>query len=75
MAVEPQTGIISTTSRTQTHWQRFAVPFEFPVVFTDGVFDPANPALRDVLCLREPTKRHRVVFFVDDGLVGTGASP
>ena len=63
-----------THPRTTTHWQRFAVPFEFPVVFTDGVFDPENPALRDVLCLREPAKRHRVVFFVDDGLVGTGAN-
>ena len=33
-----------------THWQRFSVPYEFPVVFTEGVFDPDNPALHDVLC-------------------------
>ena len=58
----------STQTRAATHWQRFAVPFEFPVVFTEGVFDPANPALRDVLCRLEPAKRHRAVFFVDDGL-------
>ncbi len=58
----------STRARTTTHWQRFAVPYEFPVVFTEGVFDPENPALRDVLCRLEPAKRHRVVFFVDDGL-------
>ncbi len=58
----------STQARTTTHWQRFAVPYEFPVVFTEGVFDPENPALRDVLCRLEPAKRHRVVFFVDDGL-------
>jgi 3-dehydroquinate synthase len=59
----------STHARTTTtHWQRFAVPFEFPVVFTEGVFDPENPALRDVLCRLEPAKRHRAVFFVDDGL-------
>jgi len=55
-------------ARTATHWQRFSVPYEFPVVFTEGVFDPENPALRDVLCRLEPAKRHRVVFFVDDGL-------
>lgn len=60
----------STHARTTstTHWQRFAVPFEFPVVFTEGVFDPENPALRDVLARFEPAKRHRCVFFVDDGL-------
>jgi 3-dehydroquinate synthase len=58
----------STQTRTATHWQRFAVPYEFPVVFTEGVFDPENPALRDVLCRLEPAKRHRVVFFYDDGL-------
>ncbi len=64
----------STTARTATHWQRFAVPYEFPIVFTEGVFDPENPALRDVLCRLEPAKRHRVVVFVDDGL-NTGRAP
>jgi 3-dehydroquinate synthase len=58
----------STQARTTTHWQRFAVPYEFPVVFTEGVFDPENPALRDVLARLEPAKRHRAMFFVDDGL-------
>ena len=58
----------STKAETATHWQRFAVPYEFPVVFTEGVFDPENPALRDVLCRLEPHKRHRIVVFVDDAL-------
>ncbi len=62
------TDVRSTQSQTATHWQRFAVPYEFPVVFTEGVFDPENAALRDVLCRLEPAKRHRVVVFVDDGL-------
>ena len=53
---------------TAIHWQRFSVPYEFPVVFTEGVFDPDNPALRDVLCRVEAHKRHRVVVFVDDAL-------
>ena len=59
----------TTQARTATHWQRFSVPYEYPVVFTEGVFDPDNPALREVLCRLEPAKRHRVVFFVDDGLL------
>jgi len=60
----------SKQAETTTHWQRFAVPYEFPVVFTEGVFDPGNPALRDALCRLEPRKRHRVVVFVDDSLSG-----
>jgi 3-dehydroquinate synthase len=63
-----------TQARTDTHWQRFSVAYEFPVVFTEGVFDPENPVLRDVLCRLEPAKRHRVVFFVDDGL-NAGRAP
>ncbi len=71
MAADAQT----LKARTATHWQKFSVPYEFPVVFTEGVFDPDNTALRDVLCRIEPTKRHRVVFFVDDGLLGEGRAP
>jgi 3-dehydroquinate synthase len=52
-----------------THVQRFAVAFEYPVVFTRDVLDPANPVLVDILRGREPTKRHRVAFFVDDGVI------
>ncbi len=52
-----------------THWQRFSVPYAFPVVFTEGLFDRDNPALRDAICRLEPGKRHRVIVFIDDGLV------
>ncbi|HEX5009881.1 MAG TPA: 3-dehydroquinate synthase [Planctomycetota bacterium] len=68
MAVEIRT----TPAAAGTYWQRFAVPYEFPVVFTEGLFRPDNPVLRDVLCRLEPAKRHRAVFFVDDGLAGGG---
>ena len=65
MATPAQTG----QTHASTHWQRFAVPYEFPVVFTEGLFAPDNPVLRDALCRLEPTKRHRVLVFVDDGLL------
>lgn len=65
MATPARTG----QTHASTQWQRFAVPYEFPVVFTEGLFDPGNPALRDVLCRLESNKRHRVVAFVDDGLL------
>ncbi len=58
----------AVTQQTITHWQRFSVPFEFPVVFTRNIFDPDNPALRDVISRLEPDRQHRMIVFVDDGL-------
>jgi 3-dehydroquinate synthase len=52
------------------YWQRFAVPFEFPVVFTRGLFLPENGALIDALSRLEPDRRHRCLVFVDAGLAG-----
>jgi len=65
MAAPARSGQIQAS----THWQRFSVPYEVPVVFTEGLFDPDNPVLRDALCRLEPDKRHRAVVFVDDGLI------
>lgn len=52
-----------------TLWTSFAVRFEFPVVFADGVFDPKNSALAEALALREAGKRHRCLVFVDEGVL------
>jgi 3-dehydroquinate synthase len=49
--------------------QRFAVEYEYPVHFTRDLFDPANPVLVETLCRLERDRRHRMVVFVDDGLV------
>jgi 3-dehydroquinate synthase len=54
---------------TTIHWQRFAVPFEYPVVFTEGLFDPDNPVLADSVSRLEPERRHRCLIVFDDGLL------
>ena len=48
--------------------QRFSVPYEFPVVFTEGLFDERNPAFRDALARLEPARRQRLIVFVDAGV-------
>lgn len=53
---------------TETYEQDFAVRYQYPVVFTSGLFDPANPALADTFRRLEADKRHRCIVFVDDGL-------
>ena len=45
--------------------QRFAVPFEYPVVFTEGALANANPVLAEVIAAREPGRRHRLLAVVD----------
>jgi 3-dehydroquinate synthase len=48
---------------------RFSITFEYPVVFTGGVFSPENPALAQVLGRVEPARLHRVFVVIDDGVV------
>lgn len=51
--------------------QRVSVEFDYPVVFTDDLLDPANPALVDALTRgpRDPAdRRHRVLVVVDGGV-------
>jgi len=59
---------IKANCETTTHWQRFAVPFEFPVCFTENLFNIENKSLVDVLSRLEPDKRHKALIFLDDGL-------
>ena len=47
----------------------FAVQFDYPVVFTDDVFDPENRTFLDVVSCLEPGKRHRIIAFADSGVV------
>lgn len=50
-------------------WQRFAVPFEYPVCFTEGLFDTDNSLLLDTLVRLEPHKKHRIAVFIDQGVL------
>jgi len=63
-------GVVSHPS-ADIAWQEFSVPYRFPVAFTERLFDRSNRTLRDRLCEVEENKRHRCVFFVDDGLTKT----
>ena len=58
---------VTETSGAVYH-QRFNVPFEYPVHFTEHLFSPHNPTLRDALRRIEADRRHRCIVFVDDGL-------
>jgi len=52
----------------EVYRQSFAVPFEYPVYFTRGVFESDNPLLASALDRLDEKRRHRVVACVDAGL-------
>jgi len=51
--------------------QRFAVPFEYPVHFTEEVLRPENRTLVEVIARCEPERRHRALVVVDEGLAAS----
>jgi len=53
----------------KTTWQRFAVAYDFSVCFTRGLFSPENPILLETLSRLEPKKRHKILIFIDDGIL------
>jgi len=56
-------------TETIVSWQRFSVPFEFPVVFTHDLFDINNETLLNTLRTHEHDKCHRILIFIDSGVV------
>ena len=48
--------------------QRFTVNYEYPVVFTNAVFNPENTAFRNVV-EQAGMQRHRVLVIVDSGVM------
>ncbi|GBD44884.1 3-dehydroquinate synthase [bacterium HR40] len=56
-------------TRTTIYDQRFTVTFHYPVVFTRALFRPDNPALLEAVRRLEPDRRHRLIVFLDDGVL------
>ena len=54
---------------TQINKQSVAVTWQFPVVFTKDLFNPHNPVLCQTITELEPDKPHRLLIFIDEGVV------
>ena len=46
--------------------QKFSVPFEFPVIFTNGIFDPSSTVLLDTINRPAEEAPHRAMVFVEE---------
>jgi len=66
-----RTNVTSPARRdkySDVHWQRFSVPYQYPVAFVRGLFDPHRPLFHRMVARDEPEKTHRCFFVVDEGL-------
>ena len=59
----------SDQTTTTTTVQEFSVSYSYPVSFTYDLFDPANLLLKDTLCLAGQSKQHKVIIFIDEGVL------
>jgi 3-dehydroquinate synthase len=55
-------------AESYAHLQSFELRYDYPVYFTRDAFDPANTCLVDAVGRVERDKRHRIAFFIDEGL-------
>jgi 3-dehydroquinate synthase len=55
--------------RTTVYQQIFTVTYAYSVCFTEKIFQPDNPLLKEMICAREPDRRHRCIIFIDDGVI------
>lgn len=46
----------------------FSLDIGYPVIFTRNVFSPSNPSLREVVCRKEPSRRHSISVAIDSTL-------
>lgn len=61
--------VIKRRTGDSCYTQSFHVPYEYPVHFTRDVFDESNPVLADILQRSGEKKHHRMLAYVDAGLV------
>lgn len=48
--------------------QQFSVSFDYPVVFTEDVFDTENSTLCDVINRLDEGRKHKAVVYIDSGV-------
>lgn len=51
--------------------QQFAVPFTYPVYFTENLFQSDNAVFINALTRLESDRRHRFVVFIDEGVASS----
>ena len=63
--VKDDAGMAADLPAGAVYQQEFTIRYDYPVYFTERVFDRDNPVFEHALCRREHGKRHRFAAFID----------
>jgi 3-dehydroquinate synthase len=66
--------IADAMSAEAVYLQRFDVRYEYPVHFTERLFDRDNPVFAQVVARTEPTRRHRFVACIESNVAASWPS-
>ena len=58
-------------NNTEIYEQKFSVSYDYPVHFTHGLFKKDNPLLSSVVDRKTGEQPHRVMVYIDSGVVDT----
>jgi len=63
--MKPETATVVELPGAAVYQQEFTIRYDYPVYFTERVFDRDNPVFEHALARREAGKRHRFAVFLD----------
>lgn len=63
--MKPESATVVELPGAAVYQQEFTIRYDYPVYFTERVFDRDNPVFEHALCRREAVKRHRFAVFLD----------
>jgi 3-dehydroquinate synthase len=63
--MKPEPATVVELPGAAVYQQEFTIRYDYPVYFTERVFDRDNPVFEHALCRREAAKRHRFAVFLD----------
>lgn len=71
MAISNPLNLASFRPATQpdVYHQSVTVTWDFPIVFSQGIFALTNHHFLEALTRLEPEKKHRLIVFLDDGVI------
>ena len=70
-ALPKQTVAHKSAQTTSSDTRQIIINFDYHLVFTQGVFQPANRTLVDAIRRKEVNRRHQLICYVDSGALAS----
>ena len=64
----PNNEFLNQIPSEDIYHQKIVVNFDYPVIFTQGLFELDNPIFAGTLSRKEPDRIHNVIVYIDSGV-------